>query len=140
MEESNTANILLGLSVKPESMDPASLAPELIASESEEDLQAKISKGNIIDHLRQRVRVEAAQTQREKHLGHVSPPLAVDSQDIDPEHGSGINHSSFESYSSTFKAGQEIDFHAMEQDAHHPADIVGVDITSKSGMSTEDIK
>jgi len=143
LEESNTANILLCLSVRPESAEEginiAGLPAELVTSESVEDLQAKISKGNIIDHLRQRVRAEAAQ-QREKQLDHVSSSTESNDMDADQQ-AIGMYHPSFQSYTATYKAGQEIDFHAMEQDANHPADnFGGVDINLKTGMTTEDIK
>jgi len=154
LEESNTANILLCMSVKPESSEQiggmtATLAPELPPSESAEDLQAKLSRGNIIDHLRQKVRAEAAQTQREKQLEHmedVRAQMLAEASYHSAEHGDLMIHPSFQAYSAAFKGGQAMDEHEMMMDGH---DIQsggesrgggGLDIDRKAGMTAEDIK
>eukprot|EP01031_Cornospumella_fuschlensis_P024606 gene24606-29727_t len=72
LEESNTANILLCLGVKPEDK-------QIVRSESQNrlvsdgDSAVSVPKGNIIDQLRHKVRVEAARTLKTKY-----PPLSPD--------------------------------------------------------------
>jgi hypothetical protein len=128
LEESNTASILLCLGTKPRSNNGE--PPSIPNPESAEDLQAKlqVSRGNIIDHLRQRVRIEAAQNVKDK------ADVAVDEdeevlEDKDSDNGEFDDETkNLESFSTSWKGGLQVE--ALLQDP----------VSGKSAFSSDDIK
>lgn len=119
---------MLCLGTKPRSNNGE--PPSIPNPESAEDLQAKlqVSRGNIIDHLRQRVRIEAAQNVKDK------ADVAVDEdeevlEDKDSDNGEFDDETkNLESFSTSWKGGQQVE--ALLQDP----------VSGKSAFSSDDIK
>lgn len=123
IEESSTATILLGLGSKegdkenPQSMDVLNM------DEVKEARSFLTSKGNIIDQLRQKVRMDAAKLFKEKLPPLSFPSKTEDSSNHDAETTTAESHSSHQddfdddeddeehnlhTYSATFQNGKPI--------------------------------
>lgn len=119
---------MLCLGTKPRSNNGE--PPSIPNPESAEDLQAKlqVSRGNIIDHLRQRVRIEAAQNVKDKADVTVDEDEEV-LEDKDSDNGEFDDETkNLESFSTSWKGGLQVE--ALLQDP----------VSGKSAFSSDDIK
>lgn len=102
--------------------------PSIPNPDSAEDLQAKlqVSRGNIIDHLRQRVRIEAAQNVKDKADTALDEDEML--EDKDSDHGEFDDETkNLESFSTSWKGGQQVE--ALQDPT-----------SGKSALSSDDIK
>lgn len=131
MEESNTASILLCLGTKPGETDSNSTG--IPTNESSEDLRSKlqVSRGNIIDQLRQRVRVEAAQNVKDvkgdDYTLQEDEDILLDDKDLSDHADFDDEGKNLESFSSSWKGGQEL----------HSA---GLDPNKSGALTSDDMK